>query len=1352
MGTYGEAPEMAGRKRTVRFKGRRKWIRILAWVAGSAAIIVLTAVLVIVALLNTNSFHRYLLGLAQRKTSDALGVRIQLENFNLHLSALSVDLYGIRVAGADPYSNPPLLQADHLGVGIRIVSIFRRKWYLDQLQIDHPVAWVIVDKRGVSNIPGMKRSGSNNTDIFQIGIRHAALNHGEIYYNDRPNAVAADLHDLEFHSSFNSLQTMYRGTLAYTDGRLEYGPFRPLEHNFDAEFEATPSAFQLTHAKMSSGNSQAIVSAVLKNYSNPVIEAKYDIVADGRQMARLVNEPSMPAGLVRTTGSLQYQQTASRSMIQMLAVSGDLTSSQLEFRTTSAHAQLRNLAAHYSLLHGDATLRDLRANVFGGELTAQGVTQAIGGNSRSNYRADLHQISLAEMRSAFGRSFSENEIALTGKANASASAAWGKTIDDLVAHADATLNGTAQRSRTPGEQTVVAGGNDSRGGNENAATIPIDGVFHTTYKNYGHELTLNSSYLRTSQTNVDLNGEISKNSRLSVRLQANDLNEVSTIVDLFRVSGASQLELAGSASFQGTVQGSTDAPHLTGQLIAANLHFNGTDWKTLRTGIDLSPDRVALQNVDLESAGIGHITGGASTDLQKWSFSRQSPIQVELNVSRMNVATITKLSGEQLPVSGTLNARISVHGDIMNPQGNGNVTLVGATAYDQPISSASVDFTSSGNQAQATLRAQLPAGTIESRVTVEPRQRTFTAQLNSSGIDLEKLQALQVPNIDAKGKLAIHAQGQGSFDDPQLNGDLQIPALTINGRNFSGTKLQMNLANHVAYADLNSSFAGTAFHSKAQVNMAGDYLADATFDTQTIPLQSLLAVYAPEQAVNVNGQTEIHATLHGPLKKMSELDAHVTIPVLKLGYSNSIQLAAATPILVDYKDSVISVQPATIKGTDTDLELQGSIPMHSGAPMSLKVQGTVNLQLAQLFEPDLRSSGQLNLNIDSHGAIGSGELGGEIDIVDANLASNAAPVGLQHGNGVLKLTTDRLEISKFDGTIGGGPISAQGAIVYRPKIRFDMVATAKDVRMLYPQGVRESVTANLRLTGSATNAVLGGSVNLTDLSFTPAFDLDTIFDQFSGGVSSPLGTGFEQDVRFDIAVTSTSNLNLVSRTLSVAGSANLHVGGSAAEPVILGRINLSGGDVILHGSRFVLTGGTVQFINPSMTEPVLNVALTTTIQQYKIDLRFNGPSDQLRTQYTSDPALPSADIINLLAFGQTTEASAANATPANQQAESLVASQVSSQATSRISKAAGISQLSISPVLAGGTAAGPPGANLTIQQRVTGNLFVTFSTNVATTQGQTIQGQYQISPRVAVSATRDPNGGFAIDTLIKKSW
>ncbi len=358
---------------------------------------------------------------------------------------------------------------------------------------------------------------------------------------------------------------------------------------------------------------------------------------------------------------------------------------------------------------------------------------------------------------------------------------------------------------------------------------------------------------------------------------------------------------------------------------------------------------------------------------------------------------------------------------------------------------------------------------------------------------------------------------------------------------------------------------------------------------------------------------------------------------------------------------------------------------------------------------------------------------------------------MQHGNGVLTLTNNRINISKFEGTVGGGRLTAQGGVTYRPAIQFDLGLSARDIRMLYPQGMRESINANLRLAGTTDNANLGGTVNLTDISFTPAFDLTSFVSQFSG-VSTPPSRGISQNIQLNIAVRSTNNVNLVNRALSVSGSANLQVRGTAADPVILGRVILNNGDVLLNGNRFVLNSGTVQFVNPSQTQPVVNLSLNTTIQQYNIALQFRGPVDQLQTQYTSDPALPQADIINLLAFGRTTEAAAADTTPTNQAAQSLVASQVSSQVTSRVSKIAGISQLSINPILGNGSSQTTPGASITIQQRVTGNLFVTFTSNFATTQGQTISGQYKVSPRVGINVTGDPNGGFAIDTTIKKTW
>jgi translocation and assembly module TamB len=203
---------------------------------------------------------------------------------------------------------------------------------------------------------------------------------------------------------------------------------------------------------------------------------------------------------------------------------------------------------------------------------------------------------------------------------------------------------------------------------------------------------------------------------------------------------------------------------------------------------------------------------------------------------------------------------------------------------------------------------------------------------------------------------------------------------------------------------------------------------------------------------------------------------------------------------------------------------------------------------------------------------------------------------------------------------------------------------------------------------------------------------------------------------------------------------------------VLGRINLTGGDLIYSGNRYLLQGGVIDFINPTRTEPNVNVAVTTTIQQYDIALRFEGPADRLHTSYSSDPALPPADIINLLAFGKTQEAAnAASAGSSNTlTAEQSIASAVSGQVTSRMQKIAGISQLSIDPTL--GTSQQNAGATITVQQRVTSKIYVTFSTDVTSTQQEVIQFQYQATPRVALSGTRDQNGGFGVEARITREW
>jgi hypothetical protein len=121
------------------------------------------------------------------------------------------------------------------------------------------------------------------------------------------------------------------------------------------------------------------------------------------------------------------------------------------------------------------------------------------------------------------------------------------------------------------------------------------------------------------------------------------------------------------------------------------------------------------------------------------------------------------------------------------------------------------------------------------------------------------------------------------------------------------------------------------------------------------------------------------------------------------------------------------------------------------------------------------------------------------------------------------------------------------------------------------------------------------------------------------------------------------------------------------------------------------------------------------------------------------------------AVGKTSEAAAANPNPPGTLgAQSVIASAVSGQITNRVAKIAGISHFSVDPTLGG--SGQTPGASVTVQQRVTSKVFVTFSTDLTSTQRNVMQLEYQPNRKTKISGTRDQNGGFAFDTRFQKSW
>ncbi|HEV7675940.1 MAG TPA: translocation/assembly module TamB domain-containing protein [Candidatus Angelobacter sp.] len=1318
-----------------------KWKKVVLWSLAAIVVLLVGTVVTLVLLLDHNEgFRRSILAKVEHSIRESTGARLEVRDFNLRLSNLSMDLYNVVVHGAETDPNQPLLSVDHLQVGLTIDSLLNRKWHVRDIIVDHPVARMSVNKAGENNLPKpeKKSASSSNTNVFDLAIRELRLNNGEIYYNDQKTPLEADLHNFAVSANYDPTQKKYSGDLGYNAGKIVYGKYAPVEHNLQAKFGVTPQQFTLDKLDLSAGESRVGLNATVNDYNSPNMQATggYEATLVTNDFKRILKDPSLPGGTVRLTGQMKYQADPNRPMLETVTVAGNVSSSGLNVKTPSLQTEIRDLYARYQLAGGNAEVNDIRARIMGGTLSGKLTIKDLAGASIAELQASVKDLSLDQAQAATHNT-SMRQAHLSGSVSADANARWAKTLDNLVAHSDATIKASLGH----------------------AQPMPLNGMIHADYAAATKQLALTESYIRTPQASINLNGKISDHSQLQVALRSNDLHELEVLSAALQKPAPGQppaqpLGLYGTANMNATVSGSLAAPQISGQMDARNFRVKGSSWKVLHTAFTANPSQVTLSNGDLEAVPQGSINFSAQAKLKQWTFTSSSPITANISGSQISIADLERLANKTYPVSGTLALNVSVHGSQLNPVGQGTLTVTKAKVSTESIQNLIVKFEGDGNTVKANLTVQMPAGTATADVNYSPKNQGYDAHVQAQNFRLEKLQTVIARNMQIAGGVNLNVNGKGTIKDPQLQAMIEVPQLQMQKQTVQGMKFQTTIQNHVATIALDSDVATVFIKARGTVGIETPYMADIHLDSGKINFQPLVAIYAPAQAADLSGQTELHATVRGPLADKNRLEAHLEIPTLDVHYKQ-FQLAAAKPIRVDYTNGTATLQPTSIRGTGTSIDAQAVVPVTSPKAASFLVQGNVDLGIAQLLVPDLTSSGQVQFDLDSKRYGGGTNLNGQIKIVNANLHTVDSPVGLDNANGVINVTQTRLEISNFEGQMGGGTIKATGAVVYRPAIQFHLGLAANNIRVRYPEGVRAILASNLALTGNTQDSQLSGQVSIQRVSFTPDFDLSTFTSQFSGQASDGGTPGsFTQGMKLNISVQSTSQMNLVSSQVSIRGDANLRVVGTAADPVILGRTNLTGGEFFLAGNRYQIEHGTIDFLNPVRTEPVLNIQVKTRIDQYNITLALNGPVDRLQTTYTSDPALPPVDIINLVASGKTVESAAANPSPSPTSAlgaQSLLASGISSQVSGRIAKLAGVSQLQIDPGLSTGNGQNS-GPRVAIQQRVTSNLLVTFATDVTSTQRQAVQVEYKLNPKWSVSGTRNQNGGFGVDGRYRKDF
>jgi translocation and assembly module TamB len=1301
--------------------------RVLWWVAITIPAAVVVLFVTAAAVLHSKSFQIYALGKLIQSVDESTGAKVRVQSLDVNWHPLAIELYGISAINPAAANKTPLLTTDRLQVSLQIWPLLHHQVKIDSLAIEHPVIFVRTESDGHTNLPTPPQTKQSSNSTMAVQIEHLTIHNGLLQYDDRQTPLSAELAGFRTQLDFDHLNNAYKGVVAYDAGRIQTAQTRMFEHRAELHFIADAKKCTIESLDVAMMHSKFVVRGELANYSNPEFAGQYQGQVSGQDIAWILKDAALPTGDFALQGKAAYRTSAGSGWSQRTFADGTIESTALNVRSGQTNVAVRSLHGTYQLRDGQLRIDDTRAEVLGGRFVSGPDVIDLVKNS-GTVRFTLRGASVDDAVRVAGPSKSQTPT-IASNVDLDVDAGWKGSASSATAHAKVALHSTPNPP-------------------DNA--VPIDGNVVVDYDAARNRTSFQQSSLRTGNTELHVSGVVSKDSALQVRLATKDMHELGELAAIAAPSDASRriasFDVHGGADLSGKISGAIADPHFDGQLSLTNLQFSQTQWKTVHARVAVDSRSVAVSDGSLVNATQGRMTFDAKTSLIHWSPDPNSPFTAHARIEQISSADLEKLAQTNYPVEGLIRGEVSASGTQKQPQAKGRIELAQAVVYNEPLTLCSMNINADQQTIHIDGEVKAAAGALTAKLAYNPTTKHYQIAVNTSDLTLEKVQALQRAAGPVNGNLTANISGEGTIDNPNLTAHLQIPDLEMRGEAFHQVDAQFDAKGKHTEFHLNSNVEQTTIQAKGTVELTSGYPANITLDTGKVPIGPLLARFVPNSQHGANGELEIHGNLEGPLQTPAQLQAHVEVPVLQL-QAPTIKLANVSPIRMSYQAGVVKLESAELKGQDTDIRLSGTVPVQGGAAMNVVADGSVNLNVLQPWTDGGHSSGMVSVQMKAQGPIAQPVIDGRVRIENAIISSDSLPVGIEAMNGDVSISGNRINVNKLRATAGGGTINVSGTATYGSTSSFNLAMQANSVR-IRQSGVRSVLNADLAWNGSTDSSLLSGRVVVDKLAFNQGSDLNDILNNFSGDETVSDPSAIANNIKLNVAVQSAQSLNLASSQLSIAGSANLTAQGTAATPVLIGRVLLTNGEVFFLGKRFEIESGAISFSNPVRTDPVVNLQVKTTIENYNITASILGPVDQLKTTYTSDPALPTADIINLLAFGQTTAESASNgSTSSTATAESAVAGQAGSQVASQVQKLTGISQLTLNP-LAGNNQ--NPGSQVAIQQRVTGNLLLTFSTDITNAQNESIQIQYQINKKVGVSVLRDENGGYGIDVHYHK--
>jgi translocation and assembly module TamB len=916
-----------------------------------------------------------------------------------------------------------------------------------------------------------------------------------------------------------------------------------------------------------------------------------------------------------------------------------------------------------------------------------------------------------------------------------------------------------------------------------AGMVPTNGLVDGTYYQRDGSVDLRKLEVRMPASQLLAHGHLGAYPLLSptaatVDFSTGNLSEFDTLLRDLGMSRAGKsgvaalpIALAGQAEFHGIWEGSLSDPHLTGSAKATQLAFElaalspppaqhspqasapprMVTLDSMDASGSYSAARIVIDHAQLRQHQAVIAVDGVLTAITHSKdgpvFDQNALLHAHLRSTQAGLEQILALAGQSqtLPLTGLLDARIEAAGPLRSLTGSGWLELNKATVYGQSVARIHAQGSFAGHTLQvASLAVSDEAGAIAASGSFDFATQRFQLLASSSALDIVRLGRLQSQGWTSAGKLAFTLSGSGTVDDPQLQAHARLANLVLGGELLGTLEFSAHSASRTVFYNLSSRLDGAELTAHGQTALHGDHLTQARLDFSRFDIGALLKM-AHVQGLSGESQLAGSIDLEGPLSRPEALHGDARVQELAVAVSG-VHLHSVGNLHATLSNGRLSLDPLHVSGESTDMHLQGSLSLFEKEKrqLDLAASGTINLELARSLDPDLTASGTSTFAIEAHGPLDNPDLRGRIDFQNGSIALQDLPNGLSQIRGTLEFNQNRLEVKNLTAQSGGGLLSLGGYLSYRKGLFADLTATGKGIRIRYPQGVSSLADASLHLQGTQNSLLLSGDVLITRFAVSPDFDFTALSAQASGVQAFAAPDAPSNHIRLDVHFASSPQLNFQNAYAKLAGDVDLRLRGTVASPSLLGRVSITQGSAILAGTRYELQRGELSFTNPVRIQPSIDLNATAHVEDFDITLGIHGPIDRPTISYRSDPPLPEADVVALLALGRTQNQQRIYTQQQIQSnpTDALLGGALNATVSSRVQKLFGSGSVKVDPNYLG--ALGNSTSRIIVEEQLGRNLTLTYATNVNSTGQQLLQAEVAINRHVSLLVARDESGIFSM--------